>query len=102
MSEIDINNLIASTKLKYNKEDIVINIYKPTIAFIDSSEYACRIEIVGGDISYRADIIGLDSMQAIILGIRSIGSHLYQNNLIDQSLIEWEGGDMNFPIFEKT
>lgn len=94
------SDIIASAKGSYDGESFTITLFSPEKAFPDSREYKCHFTINGKGISYSDRAIGLDSMQSIILSLKMIGSFICDNDDIDCSAIEWEGGPMSFPSFE--
>lgn len=92
--------IIASMKMKYKGESVAITLYKPELAFSESDQYRCDFEIAGDGIDYSGKSIGFDSMQSLLLSLMKIGTYLNKNENIDRSMIEWDGGPMNFPSFE--
>jgi hypothetical protein len=91
---------IASTQMTHKGDEVTISIYKPALAFPDSDQYSCRFSIAGGGLDYSGKSIGFDSMQSLILSMSKIGTYLKNNDDIDHSMIEWEGGPMEFPTFQ--
>lgn len=94
------SNIIASAKGKYDGEEFTISIFSPELAFTDSNEYQCRFFIEGKGVNYKNRSIGFDSMQSLILSLKMIGSYIGDNNDFKSSLLEWEGGPMEFPAFK--
>jgi hypothetical protein len=66
------------------------------------NEYHCKFSIMGGGINYSGKSIGFDSMQALILSLKKIGTFLTQSDDLDTSLMKWEGGPMDFPVFKNV
>lgn len=93
---------MASTRLKYKGLDVSISVFAPTLAFSDSDQYSCRFSIEGGGIDYSGKSIGFDSMQSLFLSLSKIGTYFKVSEDIDQSLIEWEGGALEFPVFQNV
>jgi hypothetical protein len=91
---------VASTEFRYNSEKVEIVLYSPKKAWLDSDEYVCRFSIAGGKIKHTGRCIGLDSMQSVILALRTIGDYLENADELDRSLISWDGGPLIFPTFK--
>lgn len=92
--------VIATAKIKYKGDEINISLFSPKIAFSESDQYSCAFSIKGESIEYSGRSIGFDSMQALILSLKKIGTFLEKSDELDKTLIEWEGGPMDFPVFE--
>ena len=92
--------VIASAKMKYKEDEVDIYLFSPKLAFPDSDQYSCAFSIKGGPIEYSGKSIGFDSMQSLILSLKKIGTFLEKSDELDKSLIKWEGGPMDFPVFE--
>ncbi len=91
---------IAVTSFKYGGIEVTIDICKPKIAFLDSRQFECVFSIIGGGIEYRGSSIGYDSMQALLLSLTKIGTYLTKSDFVDQSKVDWEGGEPSFPVFK--
>ena len=91
--------LVASTTLRYKGQSVLVSVFLPEKEFADSSQYACKFSISGGEIDYAGKSIGFDSMQSLILSLKKIGTFLESSDDLDQELIEWDGGAMKFPVF---
>lgn len=98
----DVHTVFAATRFKYQGTDVHISLYAPQKAFPESDQYSCKFTISGGTIEYSGKSIGYDSMQSLTLSLRKIGTYLTKNDEIDPSAIEWEGGTMEFPVFENV
>lgn len=98
----DVHTVFAATTFKYQGADVYVSLYAPQKAFPDSDQYLCRFRISGGSIEYSGRSIGYDSMQSLILSLKKIGTYLTGNDEIDASSIEWEGGTMEFPVFQNV
>lgn len=90
---------IGTTTFIYNGKPAYINICKPVKKWADSDEFTCSFSIDLEGVSYKAENIGYDSMQSIILALSSIGQYISESPDINSDLIEWPGGEMKFPIF---
>jgi hypothetical protein len=93
----DEEDIIGRTSFLYKGLATDICVYKPQKKWADGDEFVCRISILGPEIRYRADVVGYDSMQSIILAVRSVGAYLEDNAEIDGRFMEWPGGSPNFP-----
>jgi hypothetical protein len=56
-------------------EPVVARIYRPE-KMDNSSEWSCRIEVLGQDASFDEPVIGVDSFQAMYLALRRLCVHL--------------------------
>lgn len=91
----------GETVMNYKKSRVLIRLFIPTKVEEGREEFSCKFSITGKTINYIGESTGLDSMQAIILSMRKIGTYLRVDDEIDQSEVEWERGAPNFPVFEK-
>ncbi len=90
----------GKTVMKYKKSEISIKIYVPTRVQKGRGEFSCKFSISGETMNFSGESTGLDSMQAIILSMRKIGTYLRVDDEIDHDAVEWEHGPPNFPVFE--
>jgi hypothetical protein len=88
--------------MRYNGKEVTISVYAPRLAYRESDEYSCQFSICGGQLDYSGKSIGFDSMQALILSLTKIGTFLKTSVDVDRSLIEWDGGPMEFPVFRNV
>lgn len=95
----EIEELIGQSAFLYKGRDAIIKIYKPVKKWSDGDEFSCGFSIEAGELKYKAENIGYDSMHALILALSSIGHYLRESDVIDSRLIEWPGGVMQFPSF---
>jgi hypothetical protein len=94
----DIEEIIGSTWFKYGGDRVDITVHRPTMKFDDGDECYCEISIVGVSISYRAKVVGFDSLHALVLAIKSIGYYVHNLERSGLNNVEWPGGDFNLPI----
>jgi hypothetical protein len=93
---------IASTRLRYKGEEVLISLHLPQPAFENTDQYVCSFSIMGGELDYTGKSIGFDSMQSLILSLMKIGTYLTRSESIDVSKIDWEGGSLEFPVFRNV
>jgi len=92
--------VIASTKMRYMGNEVKICLFIPERVSPFCDQYSCSFYIRGGGIDYSGNSIGFDSMQSLILSLKKVGTFLKTSDEIDIDSIEWDGGPMDFPIFE--
>jgi hypothetical protein len=88
---------IATTNFLYGKERVIVDVFNPHRAYNDSDEFVCKFSISGA-IEHKGKAIGLDSMQALILSLSLIGDYIKNCPEVDRNLVEWEGGELKFPV----
>ena len=82
--------------------EILVKIGKPQLS--KHNDYFCAIQVTGIGEERVYGIYGVDSVQALELGMRAIGSELQRLNTQHQGRIEWGGapkGWFGFPIDTK-
>ncbi len=100
MESCDNGGICAETAMLYKKSEVLIRLYTPLRVKEGREEFSCKFAITGKTMNFSGESTGLDSMQALILSIRKIGTYLRVDDEIDQDAVEWEKGVPNFPVFE--
>jgi hypothetical protein len=75
---------------------VVAKIYRPE-KLDSSSEWSCKIEVLGPETLFEEPIIGVDSFQALYLALRRLCVHL---DKIADSLVRLDGeaGNSGIPL----
>lgn len=95
-------DVVAETTMRYRGSDVSIRVCRPVRAAPGEPEFHCHFSIAGGgELDYNGRSIGLDSMQALILSLRWIGTYIQNNERVDAASIEWPGGGLEFPEFDR-
>lgn len=92
------NEVIGLTEFRYRNAPVAIRLFAPVRAE-PHSEYSCAFELSGKTLNHRSAARGFDSMQAIILALKMIGSYLESGDDVDRKEIEWRNGRLEFPQF---
>ena len=101
-----IGEVIATRQLNVVDEpntEIVVKIGKPQPT--GHNDYCCPIQVTGIGKEYVHGIVGIDSVQAIELAMRFLGSELQHLNTQHQGRIRWRDaptGWFGFPIDTKV
>jgi hypothetical protein len=100
-----IGEVIATRSLLLVDEpsrELLVKIGKPQLT--EHNDYCCPIQVTGiGDESVHG-IVGIDSIQALELAMRSLGSELQRLNTQHQGRIQWNDapkGWFGFPMDTK-
>jgi hypothetical protein len=78
------------------REPVVARIYMPK-KLEGPSAWSCRIEVLGLESPFDADVTGVDSFQALYLAVRCLCMHLepYEGGL---RLLDGDAGDCGLPL----
>jgi len=99
---VEIEDVIAETAFQYDGQPVIVAIRRP-VPRTDGPQFACHFSVEGGPIKHVGRAIGYDSMQSLILALRFIGTFLsVSNGNFDASKVEWQGGEMHFPVFDSV
>ncbi|MEP7182349.1 MAG: hypothetical protein ABI886_09195 [Betaproteobacteria bacterium] len=99
MNLLNIDNPVASRKLRIGSDDVLVVIGKPEL-FEDGNDYYCPYSIKQGNdlkVSYAG---GMDSVQALQLVMQKIGSDLAYMARTQGVRIDWlddTPGETGFP-----
>ena len=63
----------------------------------ETSEWSCKIEVRGLPISFETSVIGVDSFQALNLGLRVLWSHLEKHEA-HLAFLDGPPGDCDVPL----
>ncbi len=100
-----IGEVVATRKLSLVGEpgrEILVKIGKPHLS--EHNDYLCPIQVTGIGEERVYSIYGVDSVQALELAMRSLGSELQRLNTQHQGRIRWDDaptGWFGFPIDTK-
>ena len=100
-----LGEVIATRQLKLYGEpekDVVVKIGKPEQS--EHHDYCCRIQVTGVGNERVHGIYGVDSVQAIELAMRFLGSELQRLNTQHEGRLRWGDapkGWFGFPIDKK-
>jgi|SRR3546814_390138 hypothetical protein len=94
------DDVIGTTTFTYKGFRTDIILYKPKKKWEDGDEFSCAFSIIGEHVRYSDEIVGYDSMQAIVLALSMIGYYLQESGNLDTSAVEWPGGVPYFPKFD--
>lgn len=75
---------------------VVARVYAPE-KIAQSSEWSCKTEIKGLEVPYEATSIGVDSFQALYLGLRVLCAHL-DKSAVTLSFLGGQEGDLDTPL----
>lgn len=96
-------NVMLSRELVFgDTEKITVLIYLPVKN--DDGSYSCHFQFLGFKSDKIRKSVGVDSVQALMLSLRKIGSELYNSDEYRDKKIRWEcelfEGDLGFPNLE--
>jgi len=105
MGLVTIGEVIATRQLCLVDDpsrEILVKVGKPRLS--DHNDYFCPIQVTGIGDERVYSIYGVDSVQALELGMRALGSELQRLNTQNQGRIRWGDapkGWFGFPIETK-
>jgi Domain of unknown function (DUF6968) len=81
-------------------KEVIVKIGKPE-KFPDSEDYYCPYQIIGIGNERVRYAGGIDSIQALLLALKMIGTDLYMSNEAKTGILSWKGGEkgnLGFPV----
>jgi hypothetical protein len=98
----DVGDVIASRELTLDKtQSVTVLIGKPQ-RLSGSSDWYCAHQKIGIDSDRVKYAIGVDALQALLLGLSMVGVELYTSPEYEAGRLSWDcgavKGDLGFPV----
>ena len=102
MQSDSVGEVIATRQLELVGEpatEVLVKIGKPELS--EHNDYCCRVQVSGVGEEHVHGIVGMDSVQALQLAMRYVGTHLQRQNTQCGGRLRWGDapkGWFGFPI----